>query len=173
MSRGTLGKHAGLRSRTCTRICLAKGIGRAGRRRVALSHVSCAPSSNWTCGFPASSSPTIFFWRRAPQARQMAHSSYHLIQPTPFVQELIVPVLPSGPPPALVFASEPRRELLCTLPGFCAHSDDVPISHSDRPIRGRNRTQNQNSKRAWKATIRGELSPPNPTPSRPVGGAVG
>jgi len=25
----------------------------------------------------------------------------------------------------------------------------------------------------WKATIRGELSPPNPTPSSPVGGAVG
>ena len=31
----------------------------------------------------------------------------------------------------------------------------------------------QNSSRAWKATIRGELSPPNPTPSSPVGGAVG
>ncbi len=88
-------------------LSIAKGSGRVGHRRVALSHVSCAPSSNWTCGFPASSSPTIFFRRRAPQAGQMAHSSYHLIQPTPFVQELIVPVLASGPPTALVFASEP------------------------------------------------------------------
>ena len=80
---------------------------RVGHRRVALSHVSCAPSSNGTCGFPASSSPTTFFRRRAPQARQMAHSPYHLIQPTPFVQELIVPMLPSRPPTALVLASEP------------------------------------------------------------------
>ena len=80
---------------------------RVGHRRVTLSHVSCAPSSNWTCGFPASSSPTIFFRRRAPQARQMAHPSYHSIQPTPFIQELIVPVLPSRPPTTLVFASEP------------------------------------------------------------------
>src|SRR5437667_10351364 len=86
---------------------LAKGSGRVGHRRVTLSHVSCAPSSNWTCGFPASSSPTIFFRRRAPQARQMAHSPYHLVQPTPFIQELVVPALPSGPPTALVFASEP------------------------------------------------------------------
>jgi hypothetical protein len=31
----------------------------------------------------------------------------------------------------------------------------------------------QNSSRAWNAIIRGELSPPNPTPSSPVGGAVG
>src|SRR5271166_6407811 len=76
-----------------------------------MSHVSCTPSSNWTCGFPASSSPTIFFRRRAPQARQMAHPSYHLIQPTPFIQELIVPVLPGGPPTALVFASEPELQL--------------------------------------------------------------
>src|SRR5580704_7083277 len=64
------------------------GLRRVGHRRVTLSHVSCAPSSNWTCGFPASSSPAIFFRRRAPQARQMAHPSYHLVQPTPFVQEL-------------------------------------------------------------------------------------
>jgi hypothetical protein len=40
---------------------IVKGCGRVGHRRVALSHISCAPSSNWTCGFPASSSPTIFF----------------------------------------------------------------------------------------------------------------
>ena len=30
----------------------------------------------------------------------------------------------------------------------------------------------QNSSRAWKATMRGELSPPSPTPSSPVGGEV-
>jgi hypothetical protein len=27
------------------------GFGRVGHRRVTLSHVSCTPSSNWTCGF--------------------------------------------------------------------------------------------------------------------------
>ena len=88
-------------------LAIAKGCGRVGHRRVALSHVSSAPSSNWTCGFPASSSPTIFIRRRAPQAGQMAHSAYHWVQPTPFIQELIVPALPGGPPDALVFASEP------------------------------------------------------------------
>jgi Dynamin family len=30
----------------------------------------------------------------------------------------------------------------------------------------------QNSKRAWSAIMRGELSPPKPTPSKPVGGEV-
>ena len=30
----------------------------------------------------------------------------------------------------------------------------------------------QNSRRAWKAIMRGVLSPPRPTPSRPVGGEV-
>jgi hypothetical protein len=30
--------------------------------------------------------------------------------------------------------------------------------------------KSQNSNRAWKAIILGELSPPSPTPSRPVGG---
>ena len=33
--------------------------GRVGHRRVALSHVSCTPSSNRTCGLPASGSPII------------------------------------------------------------------------------------------------------------------
>jgi len=41
---------------------------RVGRRRAAMSHVSCTPSSNRTCGFPASGSPIIFFRRLAPQA---------------------------------------------------------------------------------------------------------
>jgi hypothetical protein len=31
----------------------------------------------------------------------------------------------------------------------------------------------QNSTRAWNAIMRGELSPPNPTPNSPVGGEVG
>src|SRR5437764_6104343 len=88
-------------------LSITKGCGRVGHRRVTLSHVSCAPSSNWTCGFPASSSPTIFFRRRAPQTRQIAHPPYHLIQPAAFIQELIVPALPSRPPTALMFASEP------------------------------------------------------------------
>ena len=30
----------------------------------------------------------------------------------------------------------------------------------------------QNSNRSWNAIIRGELSPPKPTPSKPVGGDV-
>ncbi len=30
----------------------------------------------------------------------------------------------------------------------------------------------QNSRRDWKAIMRGELSPPRPTPRRPVGGEV-
>jgi hypothetical protein len=33
--------------------------------------------------------------------------------------------------------------------------------------------RSQNSRRPWNAIIRGELSPPNPTPSNPVGGEVG
>jgi hypothetical protein len=39
---------------------------RVGHRRVTISHVSCAPSSNRTCGFPASGSPTIFVRQHAP-----------------------------------------------------------------------------------------------------------
>ena len=57
---------------------LGKGFGRVGHRRVALPHVSCAPSSNWTREFPASSSPTIFFRRRAPQAGQVTLSGCSL-----------------------------------------------------------------------------------------------
>jgi hypothetical protein len=37
----------------------------------------------------------------------MAHFPYHSVQPAPFIQELIVPVLPSRSPTASVFASEP------------------------------------------------------------------
>ena len=97
--RANFGLHSGL--------SITKGCGRVGHRRVALSHVSCTPSSNWTCGFPASSSPTSFFRRRAPQTRQMAHATHHVVQPTAFVQELIVPALPGRPPTALMFTSEP------------------------------------------------------------------
>jgi len=42
------------------------GLRRVGDRRAARTHVSCLPSSNRTCGFPASGSPIIFFRRRAP-----------------------------------------------------------------------------------------------------------
>ena len=45
------------------------GFGRVGHRRAAMSHVSCAPSSNRTCGFPASGSPIIFIRRRARAIR--------------------------------------------------------------------------------------------------------
>lgn len=86
--------------------------GRVGHRRVTLSHVSCTPSSNWTSGFPASSSPTTFIRRRAPQARQMAHSPHHLIQPTGLIQELIVPALPSRPPTAIDERSRRFRSVL-------------------------------------------------------------
>src|SRR6266852_2501056 len=41
----------------------------------------------------------------------MAHPTYHLVQPTAFIQELVVPALPSRPPAALVFASEPQLQL--------------------------------------------------------------
>src|SRR6266496_6520454 len=41
----------------------------------------------------------------------MAHPPYHLVQPTAFVQELVVPALSSRPPTALVFASEPQLQL--------------------------------------------------------------
>jgi len=46
-----------------------------------------APSSAWTGEFPASNSPTIFFRRRAPQARQSARPSYYSVQPAPHIQE--------------------------------------------------------------------------------------
>jgi hypothetical protein len=72
-----------------------------------LAHVSCTPSSNWTWGFPPSSSPTIFIRRRAPQTWEVAHPPYHLVQPTALIQEPVVPALPSRPPTTLVFASEP------------------------------------------------------------------
>jgi hypothetical protein len=78
-----------------------------GHRRVTVSYVSCTPSSNWMCGFPAASSPTTFCRGRAPQTWEVAHPSYHLVQPTALVQELVVPALPSRPPTALVFTSEP------------------------------------------------------------------
>ena len=81
--------------------------GRVGHRRVAMSHVSCAPSSNWTCGFPASGSPTIFFRRRAPQAFQMAHLPYHSIQPAAVMKEVIPPSLLGSPPGALVLTPKP------------------------------------------------------------------
>lgn len=39
---------------------MVRGLCRVGRRRAAMSHVSCTPSLNRTCGFSASGSPIIF-----------------------------------------------------------------------------------------------------------------
>jgi hypothetical protein len=67
------------------------GLCRVGDRRAARTHVSCLPSSNWTCGFPASSSPIIFVRRLAPQSFQMAHFANHSVQPTSFMKKAISP----------------------------------------------------------------------------------
>ena len=48
---------------------------------------------------------------------------------------------------------------LCRKPATSLHDPRPGLAH-------------QNSRRAWNAIIRGELSPPSPTPSRPVGGEV-
>src|SRR5216684_2025103 len=52
---------------------------------------------------------SLMFWvtSRLADQRKMAHSPHPLVQPAAFIQELIVPALPSGPPTALMFASEP------------------------------------------------------------------
>jgi hypothetical protein len=72
-----------------------------------MAHVSCVPSSNRTCGLPASGSPIIFVRRHAPQAFQMAHLAYHSVQPTAAMKEVIPPPFLSSPPGTLVLASKP------------------------------------------------------------------
>ena len=72
-----------------------------------MSHVSCTPSSNRTCGFPASGSPIIFVRRLAPQSFQMAHLSHHAVQPTSVMKEVIPPSFLGSPPGALVLAPKP------------------------------------------------------------------
>ena len=78
---------------------LLRGLRRVGDRRAARTHVSCIPSSNRTCGFPASGSPIIFLRRRAPQAFQMAHFAHHAVQPTSFMKEVISPSFLALTPP--------------------------------------------------------------------------
>jgi hypothetical protein len=82
-----------------------RGRCRVGHRRGIAG--SCTPSSNRTGGFPASGSPIIFIRRLAPQSFQMAHFTYHLMQPTAVMKELIPPSLLSGPPRALMLAPKP------------------------------------------------------------------
>ena len=86
---------------------LTWGRCRVGRRRAAMLHVSCTPSSNRTCRFPASGSPIIFVRRRAPQSFQMTHLSYHLVQTTSVMKEVLPPSFLGSPPGALVLAPEP------------------------------------------------------------------
>ena len=83
------------------------GLRRVGDRRAARTHVSCLPSSNRTCGFPASGSPIIFFRERAPQSFQMAHFAHHSVQPTSFMKKAISPSFLGSPPAALMLAPKP------------------------------------------------------------------
>jgi hypothetical protein len=83
------------------------GLRRVGDRRAARTHVSCLPSSNRTCGFPASGSPIIFVRRLAPQSFQMAHFAHHSVQPTSFMKKAISPSFLGSPPAALMLTSEP------------------------------------------------------------------
>jgi hypothetical protein len=65
----------------------------------------------------------------------------------------------------LLLATAGDRRMTDTVPGtlFCGRVADQP---------SRIAAYVQNSNRAWKAIIRGLLSPPKPTPSKPVGGEV-
>ena len=94
-------------SRNSERIIFRWGFRRVGDRRAARAHVSCLPSSNRTCGFPASGSPIIFIRVHAPQSFQMAHLPDHAIQPTAFMKKIVVPPSPSRSPGTLMFAPKP------------------------------------------------------------------
>src|SRR3954447_20453384 len=83
------------------------GFHRVGRRRGAKPSVSCVPSSNRTCRFPASGSPITFVRRHAPQPFQVAHFPDHAIQPASFMKEAISPSFLSSPPGALVLSPKP------------------------------------------------------------------
>ena len=107
------------------------GLRRVGHRRVTLSHVSCAPSSNWTCGFPASSSPIIFVRRLAPQSFQMAHFTYHLIQPTSVMKEVIPPSFLGSPPGALLLTPKPQLQF---APNGPVHLMECPIAVANPEI---------------------------------------
>jgi hypothetical protein len=51
-------------------------------------------------------------------------------------------------------------------------SRTAPCRHDERSHTFLTPGKYQNSSRAWSAIMRGELSPPKPTPSSPVGGEV-
>ena len=89
------------------RSCLLWGLCRVGDRRATRTHVSGLPSSNRTCGFPASGSPIIFVRRLAPQPFQMAHFAYHAVQPTLFMKKVISPSFLGSPPAALMLTPKP------------------------------------------------------------------
>src|SRR5579859_145562 len=107
------------------------GLCRVGRRRAAMSHVSCTPSSNRTCGFPASGSPIIFFRRLAPQSFQVAHLSHHLVQPASVMKEVIPPSFLGSPPGALVLSSEPQLQL---APNGPVHLMEGPVAVANPEI---------------------------------------
>src|SRR5690349_12604632 len=96
-----------------------------------MSHVSCTPSSNRTCGFPASGSPIIFFRRLAPQSVQVAHLTHHLVQPTSVMQEVIPPSFLGSSPGALVLAPEPQLQL---APNGPVHLMECPVAVANPEI---------------------------------------
>lgn len=96
-----------------------------------MSLVSCTPSSNRTCGFPASGSPIIFFRRLAPQSFQVAHFPNHLVQPTSVVQEVIPPSFLGSPPGALVLTPKPKLHF---APNGPVHRMECPVAVADPEI---------------------------------------
>ena len=107
------------------------GFGRVGRRRVAMSHVSCSPSSNRTDGFPVSGSPIIFSRWLAPQSFQVAHLAHHLVQPTSVMEEVIPPSFLGSPPGTLVLTPKPQLEL---APDGPVHFMKCPVAVADPEI---------------------------------------
>ena len=107
------------------------GCCRVGRRRGTLPPVSCVPSSNRTCRFPASGSPIIFIRRLAPQPFQVAHSAYHSIQPAAFMKEAISPSFLGSPPGTLVLAAKPQLQLATNRP---VHLMERPVAVADPEI---------------------------------------
>jgi hypothetical protein len=108
------------------------GLCRVGDRRAARTLVSCLPSSNRTCGFPASGSPIIFFQRRAPEPFQMTHPPYHAIQPTAFMKDMVVPPSSSRAPGTLMLTPEPQQQLAPNRP---VHLVKRPVAVADPKVR--------------------------------------
>jgi hypothetical protein len=96
-----------------------------------MSHVSCAPSSNRTDGFPVSGSSIIFSRWLAPQSFQVTHFAHHLVQPTSVMEEVIPPSFPGGPPGTLVLTPKPQLEL---APDGPVHFMKCPVAVADPEI---------------------------------------